>query len=279
MKKYKLIRIKIGLLALGILVGTTGMADIASAEQGKVIHNAWNPPGVVLGITKNDISLKNDVKLCQPIPTEDVTKGVKWDWCNTDFTYSLQQTDPNSAQYFPLNDLPSGGNSGRLSASEMVIVVVNILDNDPTNGYIQYSWFKKGETDKLLFQSQKIIVPACGGFPSVGHECGIYKAYENCAYIGHFSSEIDEGGYYYVIVDTKWGQARVDFGVVPIPNGVTGDGILTVVTPVVKVTSTPVVDVTSTPDSYAYRTGSWIGSGAENFISGLLHGFWNSAFG
>jgi hypothetical protein len=277
------IRKTIFLLTLLMLVNV----ELVSAEQGKLIHNGWNPPGVMLGVTKNDISLKNDVKLCQPVPTDDTSKGVKWNWCNIDFTYSLQQTDPNSAQYFPLNDLPSGGNSGRISPSEMVIAVVNLLVNDPVGGYVQYSWYKKsadvGGADKLLVQTEKLPVLACGGYPHFGSECGMYGSVIQYSYIGHFSGEIEEGGYYYVIVATTWGQARIDFGVVPIVNGATGDGILTIVTPVPKVTSvttsavTPVVTTTpaATSDSYAYRTGSWIGSGTEKFLSGMLHGFWN----
>lgn len=288
MEKRKVTNVMSTMLALTLVLAMNVV--VASAEPGKLVHNAWNPPGVMLGITKNDISLKNEVKLCQPVPTDDTSKGVKWRFCNMDFTYSLQQLDKNSAQYFPFNDFPSGGNSGRISASEMMIVVVDILDNDPaTDGYIQYSWFKKGaNVDKLLFQSQRIIVPPCGGYPPIGNgrECGIYKTYENYAYIGHFSREIDEGGYYYVIVDTKWGQAIVDFGVVPVPNGGAGDGVRIVVTPVPKVTqvqttATPVVTpvVTSASNSFSYNTGEWVGSGLQSFLSGMAHGFWNGVFG
>ena len=269
------------LLTLLVIISNVIVVD---AEPGKLIHNAWNPPGIMLGITNDDISLKNEVKLCQPVPTDDTSKGVKWNWCNTDFSYSLQQFDKNSAQYFPLNDLPSGGNSGRISKSEMVIAVVNILDNDPSDGFVQYSWYEKeANGDKLLVKSQKLPVPACGGYPPINHECGIYRNYENYGYIGHFSGEIESGGYYYVVIDTTWGQARIDFGVVPIVNGAPGDGILKVVTPVPKVTSVTniprasEVEVTpvATPDSFAYRTGKYVGGGIEKFLSGMLHGFWN----
>jgi hypothetical protein len=265
--------------------------EFVSAEPGKLVHNPWNPPGVYLGITSDNIGLKNDIKLCQPVPTDDVNEGVKWNWCDTDFTYSLQQFDKNSAQYFPLNDLPSGGNSGRISKSEMVIAVVDLLDNDPKDGWIIYSWYKKNAggsgTDKLLVQTEKLSVPACAGYPHFDGECGMYGSYEQFSYIGHFSGEIENGGYYFVIIDTSWGSARIDFGVVPIDNSNKnpGDGVQNVITPVPVVTQvvsyTPVATstITSTSNSFSYNTGEWVGSGLQSFLSGMAHGFWNGIFG
>ena len=288
MEKRKVVDVMLTMLVLTLVLAMN--MGFASAEPGKLIHNPWNPPGVYLGITYDNIGLKNDVKLCQPVPTDDTSKGVKWNWCNSDFTYSLQQFDKNSAQYFPPNDLPSGGNSGRISPSEMVIAVVTLLDNDPVDGYIQYNWYKKsagvGGVDKLLVQTQRFPVSACGGYPHFEGECGVYGSIEQYSYIGHFNWEIESGGYYYVIIDTKWGQARIDFGVVPVPNGGSGDGVRIVVTPVPKVTqvqttATPVVTpvVTSASNSFSYNTGEWVGSGLQSFLSGMAHGFWNGVFG
>ena len=243
MEKRKSVRIRLVILLTFISMIFVGNVMLVGANPGKLVHNAWNPPGVMLGITKDDISLKNEVKLCIPTPTDNVNNGVKWSFCNTDFSYSLQQFDKNSAQYFPLNDLPSGGNSGRISASEMVIAVVSILNKDPGDGYVQFSWYENktnGEDDRLMVKSKEVIVPACGGYPPINNECAIYKSYVTYGYIGHFSGEIVEGGYYYVVIDTKWGQSKIDFGVVPIVNGGSGDGKYTVVTPVPKVKSTSV---------------------------------------
>ncbi|MBZ5529613.1 MAG: hypothetical protein LAN71_17160 [Acidobacteriia bacterium] len=292
MKRRKVVLVCVSAIVLVLI------AFSVSAESGKLIHNPWNPPGVYLGITYDNIGLKNDVKLCQPTPTDNTNEGVRWDWCNSDFTYSLHLGDPNSAQYFPLNDLPSGGNSGRISKSEMTIAVVNLLDNDPVDGYVQYSWYKKGGnadgTDKLIVQTDKLIVSACGGYPHIGREgeCGAYGSIEEYSYIGHFTGEIEGGGYYYVIIDTSWGKARIDFEVVSDDdnNPHPGDGIQTMITPVPTVQSvqvqpvvyTPVVTpmvTTSSSDSFSYNTGKWVGAGAEKFLSGMLHGFWDGIFG
>ena len=283
------------LLAVLLFASAYSVMNV-EAGPGKLVHNPWNPPGVVLGITKDDISLNNKVDLCQPVPTDDTSNGVKWDWCNSDFSFSLQQFDKNSAQYFPLNDLPSGGNSGRISKSEMVIAVVNILDNDPAEGWVQYSWYEKGGnvdgTDKKMVQTEKLPVSACGGYPHIGGECGIYGTVQHYAYVGHFSGEIESGGYYFVLIDTKWGEARIDFEAITPDDHITnpGDGVSTVVTPVPTVqtnvqtqavslntpVATPVVPVSR---GISYDTGHWVGSSLESFLSGMAHGFWNGIFG
>lgn len=286
MEKQKKVRIRFVILLTFVGMIIVSMTDIASAEPGKLVHNTWNPPGVMLGITYDNIGLKNDVKLCQPVPTDDTSKGVRWDWCNVDFTYSLQQFDKESFQYFPLNDLPSGGNSKRISKSEMTIAIVTLLVNDSAGGYVQFDWYKKEASgDRLMVKSQKLSVPACGGYPHIGDECGIYGSLEEFGYIGHFSGEIVEGGYYYVIIDTKWGQSRIDFVVMPVPGGAPGNGVRTVVTPIPKATSVskalvvvPVVGTTPS-NSFSYNTGKYVGVEAERFLSGIFHGFWNEIFG
>ena len=299
MEKRKVVNVMLTMVVLTLVLVVN-----VSANPEKIVHNPWDPTGVYLGETKKDISLKSDISLCQPTPTDNTGEGVKWDWCNTDFSYSLQQTEPNAYQYFPLNDLPSGGNSGRISPSEMVIAVVNILDNDPTDGWIMYSWYKKGAgtggADKLLVQTEKLSVPACGGYPHFGGECGMYGSYEQYAYIGHFSGEIEGGGYYYVIIDTKWGSARIDFEVVPIDdsNSAVGDGVQIVITPVPTpiptvqhdnsvvqtqvaspVVTSPVVTAVPVSKGISYDAGHWVGSGLESFLSGVGHGIWDGVFG
>ena len=298
MEKRKVVNVMLTMVVLTlVLVVNVG------ANPEKIVHNPWDPTGVYLGETKKDISLKSDISLCQPTPTDNTGEGVKWDWCNTDFSYSLQQTEPDAYQYFPLNDLPSGGNSGRISKSEMVIAVIDILDNDPKDGWIMYSWYKKNAegsgTDKLLVQTEKLSIPACGGYPHFGGECGMYGSYEQYSYIGHFSNEIEEGGYYYVIIDTKWGEARIDFEVFTPDSEIHGDRVQTIITPVPTVqineqnnvqtqVASPVATVvqaqvaspvvTPVPRGITYDTGHYVGSGLESFFSGVVHGIWDGVF-
>ncbi len=161
------------------------------------------------GIVYDNINLKHTISLCSPVPID----NYRWrmiDTYNCGYTYSLSN--------YPLNNLPSGGDSMRVSNSEMVMAQISIWDDSTSPGKITYTWYQKADKasdkDKQLYQ--KILdVPACGGgfgFVLFG-ECAIFTVANPAIFIGHFSWEIDRPGTYYVVVDTTWGSETINFQV------------------------------------------------------------------
>ncbi len=105
----------------------------------------------------------------------------------------------NAGQYtfdlanFPLGILPSGGSSNIVSDSEMMIAGLN---TSPSAGVMRFEWHKAVTTDTVIFT-----------FASQPTSTWAYS------YIGRFSWEVNEPGHYYLLIDSNWGRARLDFQV------------------------------------------------------------------
>lgn len=90
---------------------------------------------------------------------------------------------------FPMNDLPSGGMSTRISPSEMFMVIVESCQKDR----ITMTW--KDPADGTIAQ-----------FTEMGP-----MVYE---FLGHFGWEIKNTGKYSVLIKTAREDAKIDFEVV-----------------------------------------------------------------
>src|SRR4029078_12663571 len=102
---------------------------------------------------------------------------------------------------FPANLLPSGGSSNVLSASEMLFVGVRYAT--VAAGATTMTWHKAVGGDSVIFT-----------FRTSGNHDWVYS------YIGHFSWEISEPGSYYLMIDSQFASARMDFTITGSPHAV-----------------------------------------------------------
>jgi hypothetical protein len=106
----------------------------------------------------------------------------------------------------PLDNLPSGGTSKRISPSEMVILYAKLI-NYPNSGSMDISFINK-QTNTRIY-NYHTAVGACGG------DCNYLNWYWwTYGYIGHFSWEIKDPGQYQAVITTSWGSAYYDFTVI-----------------------------------------------------------------
>lgn len=166
----------------------------------------------------DNIKVNHTIILCNPVSDDEhVITGLTEKNCG----------NPNLVlNNYPLGVMPSGGNSGKISASEMIMIKVR------TNGHIslvpwetqpvKMNWYDaNGVNSRLMYST-------VGSADSFNNEVR--------SYIGHFSWEINKSGKYYVDVDEgDLGSARVVFDV--IDNG----------QPIATVTTTPIVTYTQNP--------------------------------
>lgn len=154
-----------------------------------------SPPvaGEFTGIRYNNIQIAHQFIVGSPVPSQNQSSA----YC----CWPLPVRNPGTYMFnlanFPLNVLPSGGSSNVISDSEMVLVGLNV---SPAAGTMRFEWHKAVAGDNVVFT-----------FTSSPSATWAY------AYIGHFSWEINEPGPYYVLVDTPWGGARLDFLVTAQP--------------------------------------------------------------
>jgi hypothetical protein len=138
------------------------------------------------GIRFDNISIPHQFIVGSPIPTQDVTRT----YCcwpppvrnAGTFTFNLAD--------FPLNILPSGGTSNVISESEMVLVGLATSATGP----MTFQWHKAVGRDTVIYTYS-----------------GAATYNWNVSYVGHFSWEIIEPGRYYLVVNTPWGDAELDF--------------------------------------------------------------------
>jgi hypothetical protein len=139
------------------------------------------------GVKYDNIRVGHEFIVGSPVPTQDQT-GTYCCW-------PLPVRNAGSFVFdlglFPLNVLPSGGSSNILSESEMVLVGLNV---SPATGTVTFQWHRAVTQDVVIFTYT--------GSPSY---------FVTYSYIGHFAWEIAEAGSYYVVVETPWGGARLDF--------------------------------------------------------------------
>ena len=142
----------------------------------------------------DNIVVHHTITLCNPVSdAEYAITGLSTKNCGN------PDLDIN---HYPLDDLPSGGDSGKVSAGEMLEVKVR------TDGHIslipwesQTVWFYwyDGSNNKLLAH--------------LSSEATSFNNEVICI-IGHFSWELSKPGMYYVIIDEgDLGSARVVFNV------------------------------------------------------------------
>lgn len=145
------------------------------------------PPGGFAGVRYDNISISHEFIVGTPVPTQNVTST----YCcwplpvrnGGSYTFNLAN--------FPLDVLPSGGNSNVISASEMVLVGLNA---SPATGLMTFEWHRA--------ITQDVVISTFSGSPGYAW---------TFSYIGHFSWEMNAPGSYYVVVGSPWGSARLDF--------------------------------------------------------------------
>lgn len=164
---------------------------IASGPMGVSVIDVVDTP---LGLVLDTITIPHVIRLCQPVPGPFTSAAIPASTNCGVYTRSLAD--------FPPNILPSGGNSGVVSASEMIMVIGEFgRDGGPSlgNASIHVMFWKPG---KVLYDSTSYSPnPA---FPY------IWVA----AIIGHFDGEITEPGIYYCGIGTPWGGAQFAFQVI-----------------------------------------------------------------
>lgn len=188
-----------------------------------VIDTIYTPPAPGQIYSYDNIRVDHNIVLCNVASDDEraITGG------------SLEKNCGNpdlNIDHYPLDLYPSGGNSGKVSASEMVLV--NVITSGSMSLVpwrtqpVNMSWYD-GSDNRLMFNL-------------VSHANNINnKAY---SFIGHFSHEINKPGKYYVDVDVVgFGSSRVVFNV-------TGNGqVITIPIPVVTYTQNLTVKNTSIP--------------------------------
>ncbi len=139
------------------------------------------------GIRSDSITIPHEVVLGSPTPTSSQSTM----YCCWPLPIA------NAGQYaftlnaFPMDDLPSGGGSNRVSPSEMVMVAIKF--GTPTTQSASITWHRQGTSLAV--------------WPIATNTGAAY------AYIGRFHWEIVSAGQYDVTIDTEWGSVTVDFSV------------------------------------------------------------------
>lgn len=155
-----------------------------------------------MGVIYDNISGTHMLTFGSPIPTTNVSGGVSFKNTNT-YVFDLKN--------FPSGILPSGGSSNILSASEVVMCQLREENYSPRGDKTVFEWHKAAG----IHNSDKILYTGTG--PDYYEDPSWTHFYSfDFSFIGHFSWEINEPGYYYVIVkaDGGRGNARIDFQVI-----------------------------------------------------------------
>jgi len=147
------------------------------------------PAPSTIGVRYDTIPGPHEFLIGTPIPTQ----NQKQTYCCWPFPVRSPGVYEFDLAAFPLNVLPSGGNSNVVSESEMVIVGIDLYG---ATGAMTFQWHKAVTNDVIIYSST-----------------GMASWSWMCTYIGHFSWEISEPGPYYVIVGAPGGAARIDFRV------------------------------------------------------------------
>lgn len=190
--------------------------------KGKIVVRSTqiNPPSGVPGGKINGydkIYGWHEIILCNPV--SDAERLV------TDLTEKNCGNPDLNIDHYPLDLLPSGGNSGNVSASEMIMAKVKIAGHISLvpwrTQHVKMIWYN--ESGRIMFVADR---DANSFNPEV------------MSYIGRFSWEINKPGPYYIDIDAgDMGNARVVFNV-------TGSGVIA--TPIPTVSATPIVTATVT---------------------------------
>ncbi len=138
------------------------------------------------GIRFDDISIPHQFIVGSPIPTQDAAST----YCCWPPPVRNAGTFTFNLANFPLNTLPSGGTSNVISESEMVLVGLSTSATGP----MTFQWHKAVNQDTVIYTYT-----------------GAATYSWNISYVGHFSWEMSEPGRYYLVVNTPWGGAELDF--------------------------------------------------------------------
>lgn len=196
----------------GLYLYWTDLSALANDKSGNLSGGSYDNPMTSFAVEEfrepswDDITGRHVLKLCKPVPTNNWDRNTipGMTECSDTYTFNLSKYD--------LDNYPSGGNSSRISPSEMVILYVKFDDYyNYGNVYIK---FYNLDTDKLLYSSMGTM-PRCGG------NCNwAYWWWQSYAFIGRFSHEIATPGNYQAVVESPMGSAGFNFTVIsgqPVP--------------------------------------------------------------
>lgn len=155
-----------------------------------------------MGVTYDNITGTHTLTFGSPIPTDNVSAGVSFKNTNT-YVFDLKD--------FPAGILPSGGSSNIASASEVVMCQLREDNYSPRSDRTYFEWHKAAG----IHNADKIIYSGYGPEFVEDPNWTFFYSFD-FSIIGHFTWEINEPGYYYVIIkaDGGRGNARIDFQVI-----------------------------------------------------------------
>jgi len=142
------------------------------------------------GIDSDTITVAHEFLVGTPVPTS----SSNLTYCCWPFPVMNPGTYDFSLSAFPLDNLPSGGSTPIISASEMILAGIRFTQ--PSTTITTSTWHRVA-----LGLDTQIAMIATG---RLAHSTAF-------SFIGHFSWEITVPGVYYVIIDTEWGSARLNF--------------------------------------------------------------------
>jgi hypothetical protein len=184
------------------LVTATGPGETAISATDEGVRSALPiivsvSPLLPAGIRFDQIEAAHQWIVGSPVPTQNQGQT----YC----CWPLPVVNAGSFRFdlsaFPLDVLPSGGQSNIISASEMLF---SSIDFSPGTSAVRFDWHRAVGPDTVVYSS------------TLGSGAYVW-AY---AFIGHFSWEVNAPGPYYVVVTTPSGVATIDFAVTDsAPNG------------------------------------------------------------
>lgn len=156
-----------------------------------------------MGITYDNITGTHEITFGKPNPSACVSCGMTFKETNK-FIFDLAEHPPNL--------LPSGGSSNIASMSEMVMCMLKEENYTPKTDLTVFEWHKAAG----IHNTDKIIYNGTGNDYQEEPGWTWYYSYDLC-FIGRFDWEINEPGFYYVLIKADQGRrgtARIDFEVI-----------------------------------------------------------------
>lgn len=148
----------------------------------------------------DNIIVQHEIRLGRITPTDSWDKNV---------LPGISDTDIFNLDDFPLDILPSGGISGKISESEMAIIYIR-MDNYPktTSDMVTFIWYRE------VTPGNWVSFATLNGTDSHEEPYWEYWYSWDYSFVGHFSWEINQPGNYAVEIKTGFGDAWYNFTVI-----------------------------------------------------------------
>lgn len=116
---------------------------------------------------------------------------------------------------FPKGDYPSGGNSGRISPSEIAICKLTVSNYNPVYDVVFFKWYRNFWNGSQYSHSKLLLNYMSEDYKEDTAELkqGLYSSWDY-SFIGNFKGELDKAGCYSCELVTPWGDALIRFKVI-----------------------------------------------------------------